>query len=96
MFIITRLVTACLHIPLQDQESYFHEALDRWRELNLSPAFVQFARQTATLSASLPLLLHHWKDVVEAWETAISVADDEAMKPLLECVIEMLCRRSPN
>jgi U3 small nucleolar RNA-associated protein 20 len=82
----THLHTKVLDYSIQEKGTYFREALERWRELNLSPAFVQFARQTDAFSQSLPLLLHHWTEVVGLWDTAMLKADDEATKPLLECV----------
>lgn len=75
----------CLKI-LQDDSSHFHNALEKWRELNLSPAFIKFADKAEPLSASMPLLVHHWREVVDAWFVAVDIADDEALKPLLECV----------
>jgi U3 small nucleolar RNA-associated protein 20 len=53
--------------------------------LNLSPAFTVFVRKAEPLAASLPLLLHHWNDIADLWLTAVDNADDEAMRPLLEC-----------
>lgn len=69
---------------MQDNESHFHEALDDWRQLNLSPAFLRFANQTDSLSASMPLLLHNWREITEFWLTALDAADDEALRALLE------------
>jgi U3 small nucleolar RNA-associated protein 20 len=46
-----------------------------------------FARKAESLAASLPLLLHHWNDVADLWLTAVDNADDEAMRPLLECAL---------
>ena len=34
----------------------------------------------------MPLLLYHWKEVLELWLEAVDSADDEGLKPLLECV----------
>ncbi|OCH91059.1 hypothetical protein OBBRIDRAFT_887230 [Obba rivulosa] len=67
-----------------DNESHFHEALVHWRELNLSPAFIDFANAAERLSASMPQLLHHWRDITDMWLTAIGVADDEAFKALFD------------
>ena len=74
---------------MQDNQSYFHESLEHWRQLNLSPAFIKFANQVHGLSASITLLLHHWRDIVGFWNSAMNVADDEAMKALLECVTSL-------
>ena len=62
----------------QDTDSHFHEALLHWQELNLAPAFLKFARDADPLSASMPLLLHNWKEIVELWFGALEESDDEA------------------
>ncbi|KAI0316099.1 hypothetical protein OF83DRAFT_1060885, partial [Amylostereum chailletii] len=84
------LVQSSFDQDLPDDQSHFHEAIEGWRQLNLSPAFVRFASQTDGLSASMALLLHHWRDVVGYWIEAVKVADDEALSALLECVITVL------
>jgi U3 small nucleolar RNA-associated protein 20 len=32
----------------------------------------------------MPLLLHHWKDIVERWEEAMDSTNDEGLRALLE------------
>jgi len=71
---------------LQDNDSHFHEALDHWRQLNLAPSFIQFANKADPLSASMPLLLHNWKDIYNLWLEAFESADDEGLRALLEYV----------
>lgn len=68
----------------QDNDSHFHEALDHWRQLNLAPSFIQFASKADGLSASMPLLLHNWREIYVLWEEALSCADDEGLRALLE------------
>ena len=70
----------------QDTDSHFHEALLHWQELNLAPAFLKFARDADPLSASMPLLLHNWKEVVELWFGALEESDDEGLRAILEYV----------
>ncbi|KAJ3554433.1 hypothetical protein NM688_g3115 [Phlebia brevispora] len=67
-----------------DNDSRFHEALQHWRELNLAPVFLSFARRAENLAASMPLLVHHWKEVLELWLEAVGSADDEGLKALLD------------
>ncbi|KAI9063947.1 hypothetical protein FKP32DRAFT_1603293 [Trametes sanguinea] len=69
---------------LGDDDSHFHEALLHWQELNLAPAFLKFARDAEPLSASLPLLLHNWKDIVTLWIGALDKSDDEGLRALLD------------
>jgi len=58
--------------------------LQHWRQLNLAPVFLQFAQKVDLLSASMPLLLHNWKEIVDLWMGALKVADDEGSRALLE------------
>lgn len=62
------------------------QSLEHWRELNLTLGFLNYANKVQALSASMPLLLHNWKEVVDLWLDAVEVADDEALKALLEYV----------
>lgn len=43
------------------------------------------------MSASMPLLVHHWREIVDFWLEAVDGAGDEALKPLLEYVIILVC-----
>jgi hypothetical protein len=72
---------------LQDNDSHFHEALEHWRQLNLAPSFIQFANKVDSLSASMPLLLHNWRDIYHLWLEAFESADDEGFRAILESVI---------
>ncbi|KAI9456481.1 hypothetical protein HD554DRAFT_1994338, partial [Boletus coccyginus] len=69
---------------ISDNESHFYVSLQQWRQLNLSPSFVQFANKADPLSLSMPLLLHNWRGIVELWMSAVDAADDEALRALLE------------
>lgn len=75
-----------LTIAFQDNDSHFHEALSHWKQLNLAPSFLEFARKTDGLSASMPLLLHNWRQIYDLWSDAFKSADDEGLRPLLEYV----------
>ncbi|KAF8641440.1 hypothetical protein AX16_009953 [Volvariella volvacea WC 439] len=67
-----------------DDESSFYQALEHWRQLNLAQSFLRFADRVAPLSASLPLLVHHWNEIVELWTAALNASDDEGLKVLLD------------
>ncbi|KAI0820961.1 armadillo-type protein [Irpex lacteus] len=69
---------------IADTDSHFHTALSDWRELSLAAPFVRFANKADGLSASIALLLHHWKEITDLWVEAVEGADDEALKPLLD------------
>ncbi|KAJ8454750.1 hypothetical protein ONZ51_g12850 [Trametes cubensis] len=69
---------------LGETGSHFHEALLHWQELNLAPAFLKFARDADPLSASMPLLVHNWQELVKLWIGALDKSDDEGLKALLD------------
>ncbi|KAG1734522.1 armadillo-type protein [Suillus lakei] len=69
---------------ISDNESHFYLALQQWRQLNLSPAFVQFANKVDSLSISMPILLHNWKEIIDLWEGALDASDNEALIALLD------------
>ncbi|KAG6844946.1 hypothetical protein H0H87_002279 [Tephrocybe sp. NHM501043] len=73
-----------LEHEISDHDSHFHLALDHWRQLNLAPSFIKFANKADALCASMPLLLHNWKDIYGLWVEAYEVADDEGLRALLE------------
>jgi hypothetical protein len=89
---VHRIFLLLLTLPslplLQENQSSFNEALNHWRELNLTTTFINFAGQTNGISRSMALLLHHWKEVVDFWLAAMSKADDESFRPLLKCATE--------
>jgi len=64
--------------------------LEHWRQLNLAPAFVRFAQIVDPLSASMPLLLHNWREIVDIWIGASESSDDEGLCALLECASRIL------
>ncbi|KAJ7035036.1 armadillo-type protein [Mycena alexandri] len=52
---------------LEDHESHFYTSLEHWKQLNLSPGFIKFSQRAGPLSASMPLLLHNWQDIMQLW-----------------------------
>ncbi|KAG6860769.1 hypothetical protein C0995_007801 [Termitomyces sp. Mi166 len=78
-----------LEHEISDNDSHFHLALDHWRQLSLAPSFIKFANKTDGLSASMPLLLHNWKDIYDMWIEAFEVADDEGLRALLDLLQKM-------
>ncbi|KAJ3508085.1 hypothetical protein NLJ89_g5945 [Agrocybe chaxingu] len=72
-----------------DNDSHFHEALEHWRQLNLSPSFIQFAKRADGLSASMPLLLHNWREIYTHWNESFKSSDDEGLRVLLDLLQKM-------
>ncbi|PVG02408.1 hypothetical protein CPB86DRAFT_577131 [Serendipita vermifera] len=75
---------------ISGNESHFKNALEQWRQLNLAPAFLQFANYAGHLSGSLPLLLHNWDGIVDYWVDAMAETDLESKQPLLDLLQKLL------
>ncbi|KAF8161519.1 hypothetical protein B0H34DRAFT_383134 [Crassisporium funariophilum] len=78
-----------LETDVGNNDSHFHEALNHWRQLNLAPSFISFANKADGLSASMPLLLHNWRDIHTLWLEAFGSADDEGLRALLDLLQKM-------
>ncbi|PFH47399.1 hypothetical protein AMATHDRAFT_67804 [Amanita thiersii Skay4041] len=72
------------HDEVEENGSLFHASLDHWRQLNLAPSFVHFAKNAEPLCLSMPLLLHNWRAVLDLWIGAMDASDDEGYKALLD------------
>ncbi|KAF8589508.1 hypothetical protein K439DRAFT_362878 [Ramaria rubella] len=75
---------------IADSESHFNLALDHWRQLNLSSAFLRFSTQAHNLSASVPLLLHHFEEIVDLWINVTKQADDDTLRALLDLLQKLV------
>ncbi|KAJ7227174.1 armadillo-type protein [Mycena pura] len=69
---------------LGDHESHFYASLEHWQQLNLAPSFIKFTHRVGPLSASMPLLLHNWQEIVEMWVSALDESDDEGLRAVLD------------
>ncbi|CAK5281436.1 unnamed protein product [Mycena citricolor] len=69
---------------LADNESHFYAGIEHWKQLNLAPAFINFAGKAGGLAASMPLLVLNWREVVDLWVDVLGEADDEALRALLD------------
>ncbi|KLO12558.1 hypothetical protein SCHPADRAFT_853762 [Schizopora paradoxa] len=74
----------------EEDGSLFHARLSHWTQLNLSPTFLAFSKNVFPLAQSLPLLVHHWKEVLEIWLGHIETADDEARKALFDLLQNLI------
>ncbi|KAH7115212.1 armadillo-type protein [Dendryphion nanum] len=66
--------------------SYFKNALDEWRDINMGEGFTTFARAVAPLCESLPQLLHHGDRVLDLLVEYIEKGDTFSEEPLLSLV----------
>ncbi|KAJ6531776.1 armadillo-type protein [Mycena capillaripes] len=69
---------------LEDHESHFYTSLEHWQQLNLAPGFIKFAQRAGPLSASMPLLLHNWQEIMQLWVVALDDSDDEGLRAVLD------------
>lgn len=63
--------------------SYFKDALNEWRDINLADVFTTFARRVAPLCDSLPQVLHHDERIFELLVQHIEKGDKNSEEPLL-------------
>ncbi|KZV87291.1 hypothetical protein EXIGLDRAFT_773803 [Exidia glandulosa HHB12029] len=77
---------------LEDNSTHLHAQIERVVQVNLSPTFVTFVSRVLDKSRSLPLLLLHVDDVVDAWVTAVSDSEkeDDGLAVLLELLPALL------
>lgn len=70
--------------------SFFYEALDEWKDLNLTRNFRDFAKEITPLVKSLPSIIYHKEQIISILEKHLKVKDSMALDGLLEYVtVEM-------
>jgi U3 small nucleolar RNA-associated protein 20 len=67
-----------------ETDSYFKTSFSHWEELNISTSFSEFAIECAPLCQSLPLVLHHKKEINDLLVKYISIQDEHSLESLLE------------
>ncbi|KAJ7329958.1 hypothetical protein JRQ81_016132 [Phrynocephalus forsythii] len=73
----------------EEVETYFHEGLEKWRELNLTRHFVTFYRQVVNKCQSFNQLVYHQNDIVQCLKTHLQVRNSLALQPLLDLVVQL-------
>lgn len=73
--------------------SFFYEALEEWKDLNMTRNFKDFAREMTPLVKSLPSIIHHKDEIVNILEKHLKVKDSLALDGLLEYVLLFLFKR---
>ncbi|XP_028601568.2 small subunit processome component 20 homolog isoform X2 [Podarcis muralis] len=73
----------------EEVETYFHEGLEKWRELNLTRHFVTFYRQVVNKCQSFNQLVYYQNDIVQSLKTHLQVKDSLAFQPLLDLVVQL-------
>ncbi|XP_060633217.2 small subunit processome component 20 homolog [Anolis sagrei] len=73
----------------EEVETYFHEGLEKWRELNLTRHFVTFYRQVVNKCQSFNQLVYYQNDIVQSLKTHLQVQNSLAFQPLLDLVVQL-------
>ncbi len=68
---------------LSTTTSFFKTGLDRWKDLNLSEGFTNFAREVESLCDSLPQILHYNQRIMDLLIMHIEKRDSQSLEPLL-------------
>jgi len=69
--------------PSSEADSFFHQSLDEWKELDLSGHMSNFVKEVSPLIHSLPQILFHKDKLVEILLNHLKVKDSTSLKPLL-------------
>ncbi|CAG8449551.1 3302_t:CDS:10 [Cetraspora pellucida] len=69
--------------------SFFYEALESWKELNLSTHFTIFVREVSKYCQSLPQIIYHKEKIIQILEKHLQVKDSLALEPLLDLVTKL-------
>ena len=73
-------------VPTVESDSFFHQDLLQWQELNCTSHFTQFVASVSPFVQSLAQVLFHKGKIVELLLEHLRVKDSLALRPLLQCV----------
>ncbi|XP_069689745.1 small subunit processome component 20 homolog isoform X2 [Periplaneta americana] len=72
----------------EDSETYFHQALEKWGDLNLTESFESFRKEVPSVH-TLPQLLQQKDDVVAALVKYMKLKNPLSLQPILELVVAL-------
>ncbi|ELU13105.1 hypothetical protein CAPTEDRAFT_202597, partial [Capitella teleta] len=73
----------------EDADTFFSEALLKWRELNLTRSFADFQSDIRGEVHTLTQLLHHKNTIIDALQRHLAIPDSLAYQPLLDLVVQL-------
>ncbi|KAK2893002.1 hypothetical protein Q8A67_012990 [Cirrhinus molitorella] len=73
----------------EEVETYFYEALLKWKDLNLTENFKKFFQEVSSKSQSFNMLVFHQNAIVESLKTHLSVMSSIAYQPLLDLIVQL-------
>ncbi|ORX62666.1 hypothetical protein DM01DRAFT_1314200 [Hesseltinella vesiculosa] len=74
---------------LDENESFFFDALQSWKDLNLTRHFKEFNKEILPLSKSLVSIVHHKDKIVDILEKHLLVKNSLALDALLDLVTKL-------
>lgn len=72
--------------PLEGSTSFFHEKVIEWRELNAAHDWLECYKEIQPLCSTLPLLVHHQNDIVDALLGRMTMGCKLSLEPILSLV----------
>ncbi|KAF9352647.1 U3 snoRNP protein [Mortierella sp. AD094] len=69
--------------------SFFNDALEEWKELNLSAPFVRFGLDVKNYCQTLPQLLYHKEQVVDLLIKNLNEGNTLALEPILDLTTQL-------
>lgn len=69
-----------------DNDSYFHQTLLSWKELNLTQHYTNFLTHVRKYHSSLPEIIVHKEKIIDILLYHLSIQNSLALKPLLSCL----------
>ncbi|KAM8982078.1 small subunit processome component 20 homolog [Sarcophilus harrisii] len=73
----------------EEVETYFYEALQKWRELNLTEHFGKFYKEVVGKCQSFNQLVYHQKEIVLSLKSHLQIKHSLAYQPLLDLVVQL-------
>nr|XP_021495750.1 small subunit processome component 20 homolog isoform X1 [Meriones unguiculatus] len=73
----------------EEVETYFFEALLKWRELNLTEHFGKFYKEVIDKCQSFNQLVYHQNEIVQSLKTHLQIRNSFAYQPLLDLVVQL-------
>ncbi|KAH0502963.1 Small subunit processome component 20-like protein [Microtus ochrogaster] len=73
----------------EEVETYFFEALLKWRELNLTEHFGKFYKEVIDKCQSFNQLVYHQHEIVQSLKTHLQIRNSFAYQPLLDLVVQL-------
>ncbi|KAI7894165.1 armadillo-type protein [Mucor mucedo] len=69
--------------------SFFYEALEQWKDLNMTRHFRDFGKEITPLVKSLPSIIYHKDEIINILEKHLKVKDSMALDGLLDLVTKL-------